>query len=394
MDLLGFGIVLPLLPFYASKFNASPVAIGLLYSVYSLAQLIFSPIWGGLSDRMGRRPIMLISTFGSVISYVVFAFSNSLGLLFASRLFAGIMGGNIATAQAYVADVTSEENRAKGMGLIGAAFGMGFVVGPALSSVLILPGWESVLLKSGIPGAWFLVENKFMLPGLAAALLSLASFILVLFKLPETVHCKDSLCIQRAGVFSAGFWKSIFDTKSKFLPMLLLSVIFISIGHSSLYSAFPLFCKKVLALSVEKVGLLFVWMGLMAVVIQGFAMRVLVKRFSEKKLFLFGNFLLTLGLILLPFALNEKMLAAALCVLGIGASLNGPTLTSLISKMAPPNQVGLLLGNSQGLSALGRVIGPTWGGWLFAFSPKTPFLMTAAIVFITVFIGFKIQERR
>ncbi len=409
VDLMGFGIVLPLLPFYASKFNAGPVAIGLLYSVYSLAQLVFSPIWGGLSDRVGRRPIMLMSTFGAVMSYVVFAFSHSLGLLFFSRLLAGIMGGNISTAQAYVADVTSEENRAKGMGLIGAAFGIGFVVGPALSSVLILPGWQQLLLKSGIPGASFAAENKFILPGLVAALLSLASFILVLFKLPETVARpsgpqpsvamsgiatveKDFSRVQRSSIFSVRFWKSLFDAKSKLLPMLFLSALLLSIGQSSLYSAFPLFCKKILSLPAEKVGLLFVWMGVVAVVIQGFAIRVFVKRFGERKLFLFGNFLLTLGLILLPFAWSEKTLAGALCVMGVGASLSGPTLTSLISKMATPGEIGLLLGNSQGLSALGRVIGPTWGGWLFSFSPSLPFLLTAAVVFITVLIGFKIQE--
>src|SRR3989338_10329339 len=134
---MGFGIVLPLLPFYASEFKASAVTIGLLYSVYSLAQLVFSPFWGSLSDRFGRRPIMLLSTLGSALSYILFALSGSLGALLLSRLLAGIMGGNISTAQAYVADVTTHEERAKGMGLIGAAFGIGFIMGPAISKLLI-----------------------------------------------------------------------------------------------------------------------------------------------------------------------------------------------------------------------------------------------------------------
>src|SRR3989338_6879443 len=137
VDLMGFGIVLPLLPFYAEKFQASAVSVGLLYSIYSLAQLIFSPIWGAWSDRIGRRPVMLISTSGACLSYILFALSGSLGMLFLSRLVGGIMGGNISAAQAYVADVTDHEDRAKGMGLIGAAFGIGFMVGPAVASVLM-----------------------------------------------------------------------------------------------------------------------------------------------------------------------------------------------------------------------------------------------------------------
>ena len=393
VDLMGFGIVLPLLPFYASKFEASPVVIGLLYSVYSFAQLIFSPIWGGWSDRVGRRPIMLMSTLGSVLSYLIFAFSHSLGLLFISRLLAGIMGGNISTAQAYVADVTTEENRAKGMGLIGAAFGIGFVLGPALSSLLILPAVQQALSQSALPGAAFAAANKFFLPGLIAALLSLTSFVLVVFKLPETVHgsvAADPSRVQRSSIFSVRFWSGL--SGSGLLPLFFLSTLILSLGQSSLYSAFPLFCKKTLSMPPEKVGLLFVWMGVVTVLVQGGAIRPLVKRFGEKKLFLAGNLLLMLGLAVLPFASTEKMLAAALALMGLGASLNGPTLISLISKTAPPKEMGRTLGSSQGLSALGRVIGPTWGGWLFSFSPKAPFLMTAGVVFVTALIGFYIQD--
>jgi multidrug resistance protein len=377
VDLMGFGIVLPLLPFYATQFDASPVLIGLLYSIYSLAQLVFSPIWGRLSDRIGRRPIMLISTFGAGLSYLIFAFSDTLPMLFFSRLLAGVMGGNIGAAQAYVADVTSEENRAKGMGLIGAAFGIGFVIGPAISSLLLLLG------------------DRFAMPGLVAALLSFTSFVLVWFKLPESAPRsaeKDFSRVRKISIFSIHFWRKLFDVKSKLLPMLLLSGLILAVGQSSLYSAFPLFCKKILLLPAKNVGLLFVWMGLVAVILQGLAIRPLVKKFGEKKLFLSGNFLLMLGLLLLPFASSQMAVAGALCVMGAGASLNGPTLISLISKMAHPNEMGLVLGNSQGLSALGRVIGPTWGGWLFSFSPKLPFLLTAAVVFVTILIGFQIQE--
>ena len=188
IDLLGFGIVLPLLPFYAQEFAASAVTIGLLYSVYSFMQLIFSPIWGSWSDRIGRRPIMLMSTFGAVIAYTIFGLAESLGVLFLSRIVAGTMGGNISTAQAYIADVTDNENRARGMGLIGAAFGIGFVVGPATATALIHPSFHQFIAGTGFTefAAW-MESNRFALPGFFAAFMSLLSFLLVLVKLPETV---------------------------------------------------------------------------------------------------------------------------------------------------------------------------------------------------------------
>jgi MFS family permease len=385
VDLMGFGIVLPLLPFYAAQFDAGPVVIGLLYSVYSFAQLIFSPLWGGWSDRIGRRPIMLMSTLGSTLSYVLFAFSPSLALLFLSRLLAGVMGGNISAAQAYVADVTSAENRSKGMGMIGAAFGIGFVLGPAISSLLLM-----------LPESFFGAGNKFVVPGVAAALLSLTSFILVWLKLPETVQesaPNDPARIRRISVFSPAFWGSLSMGKSGTLPLFFLSAVILSAGQSSLYSAFPLYCKTILSLAPERVGLLFVWMGLVAVLVQGGAIHPLAKRFGEKRLFLLGNILLAAGLALIPFAAGERGLMGALGIMGLGASLNGPTLVSLISKTAAPNEMGRTLGTSQGLSALGRVFGPAWGGLLFAFSPKTPFLFTAGLVSITVWVGFRIHDR-
>ena len=195
IDLLGFGIVLPLLPFYAQEFSASAVTIGLLYSVYSFMQLIFSPIWGSWSDRVGRRPIMLMSTFGAVIAYVIFGFAESLSVLFLSRIVAGTMGGNISTAQAYIADVTDSENRARGMGLIGAAFGIGFVIGPATATGLIHPSFHEFIAGFGYSNfATWMEANRFALPGFFAAFLSFCSFLMVLFKLPETV---DQISIQR-----------------------------------------------------------------------------------------------------------------------------------------------------------------------------------------------------
>lgn len=384
IDLMGFGIVLPLLPFYAEKFGVTPFQVGLLYSVYSLAQLIFSPVWGGLSDRIGRRPIMLMSTFGASLAYLLFAASNSLGLLLFSRLLAGIMGGNISTAQAYVADVTTPENRSQGMGFIGAAFGIGFVIGPALATLLLHAGFS-------------FGDNRYALPGIFAAILSLISFFLVLFKLPESVNLKksaDAERIQRYAIWDPRFWRTIRLEKPNrtrtLLPILIICVFIMAMGHSTLYSAFPLFCKSRLGLSAEKVGIQFAVMGLIAVLIQGGLIKILVRNFGEKKLFITGTILMAGGLGLIPLANNSASLYLFLSILAVGASLNGPTLNSLVSQQADPHEVGAVMGSSQGISALGRVVGPAWGGLLFAQTYFLPFVLTGALLCFMIFVGFEL----
>lgn len=383
IDLMGFGIVLPYLAFYAAEFEASPSTVGLLYSVYSVAQLVFSPIWGSLSDRFGRRPIMILSTLGACFAYILFAFSGSLKLLFLSRLFAGIMAGNIAAAQAYVADVTEHEDRAKGMGLIGAAFGIGFVVGPALGTGL---------MQASIPVPFF-QGNPYALLGLFAAGLSFASFCLVIFKLPEPVRQPlrtDAERVVRSGIFLPSFWRAIGGEERggrHILPMAFAAVFLLAFGQSSLYGAFPLFCKNRLGLSPEQVGMQYVWMGLTAVFIQGGMIKPLEKIFGEERLFLAGSVLMALGLFLIPFAASAGALTAILVLMSAGGSLNGPTLMSLVSKQSAPEKYGVTMGTSQGFSALGRAVGPAWGGFLFGIGVKLPFVLTALLVSVTLWIG-------
>lgn len=394
IDLLGFGIVLPLLPFYAKEFSASAVTIGLLYSVYSFMQLIFSPIWGSWSDRIGRRPIMLLSTFGAMIAYIIFGLAESIGVLFFSRIVAGTMGGNISTAQAYIADVTDSENRARGMGLIGAAFGIGFVIGPVTATGLIHPAFHQMVADLGFSefAAW-MEANRFALPGFFAAFLSFCSFLMVLFKLPETVDTeapKEDV-YRRPSVFSPRFWRMLQEQKSTsargYLIPLIIGFFLLSFGESNLYSAFPLFAETELGLNAEDVGLQFFYIGIIAVVIQGFLIKPLTNIFAEEKIFLVGNFLMVAGLGLIPFANSMWTLALFLGIMAVGKSLNTPTITSLISKEAGEHNVGAVMGASQGLSGLGRMIGPTWGGALFAIYFGLPFFATALIVASTIWIA-------
>jgi len=391
IDLMGFGIVLPLLPFYASTFHASAIQIGLLYSIYSFAQLIFSPVWGSLSDRVGRRPIMLMSTFGASIAYIVFGLAHTLALLFISRAIAGMMGGNISTAQAYVADVTTHEDRAKGMGLIGAAFGIGFVMGPAISTILIHPKFLDFFHIAAV--------NKFSAPGFFASILSFTSFLLVLFKLPETRKKTENqeIRIIKLSVFSKKFWQSIVaerkNEQDSLFPLLILSVFLLSFSQASLYSSFPIFCSQWLHMSAEQVGMLFVYMGVIAAVVQGGLIKKLSKKFGERNLFFSGNIILILAFIMLPFSKSATDLILILSLMSIGASLNVPTLNSLISKAANPEQVGAVMGTSQGIASLGRVIGPTWGGFLIHFSYRLPFLLTASLLSMTLYVGTQLKKR-
>lgn len=400
IDLLGFGIVLPLLPFYAQEFAASAVTIGLLYSVYSFMQLIFSPIWGGWSDRIGRRPIMLLSTFGAVIAYIIFGLAESVGVLFLSRIVAGMMGGNISTAQAYIADVTDSENRARGMGLIGAAFGIGFVIGPATATGLIHPAFHEFIAGLGFTGiAEWMGSNRFALPGFFAAFLSFCSFLMVLFKLPETVDTSKERepAFRRPSVFTPRFWRLLSEQKGRsargFLIPLIIGFFLLSFGESSLYSAFPLFAESELGMTAEQVGVQFFYIGIIAVIVQGFLIKPLTNVFSEEKLFIAGNVMMVIGLGLIPFSNSMLTLALFLGLMAAGKSLNTPTITSLISKEANDDNVGAVMGASQGLSGLGRMIGPTWGGALFAISFGLPFVATALIVSATVWIGFGLMKK-
>ena len=394
IDLLGFGIILPLLPFYAQEFAASAVMIGLLYSVYSFMQLIFSPIWGSWSDRIGRRPIMLLSTFGAVIAYIVFGLAESLGVLFFSRVIAGMMGGNISTAQAYIADVTDSANRARGMGLIGAAFGIGFVIGPATATALIHPTFHEMVANAGFTEfATWMGENRYALPGFFAAFLSFCSFLMVLLKLPETVDTSKprEKVFRRPSVFTPKFWRLLKDQKGKsargYLIPLVIGFFLLSFGESSLYSAFPLFAESELNMTAEQVGIQFFYIGIIAVIVQGFLIKSLTNTFSEEKLFMVGNILMVIGLGLIPFSTSMLTLALFLGLMALGKSLNTPTITSLISKEASEDNVGAVMGASQGLSGLGRMIGPTWGGALFAVYFGLPFVATAIIVAATVWIA-------
>ncbi len=356
IDLLGFGIIIPLLPFYAETFGATALTVGMLSTSFSLMQFLFAPIWGRLSDRVGRRPIILVGLFGSFLSYLVFGLASSLTLLFVARIFAGIAGANIPTAQAVIADVTTPATRARGMGLVGAAFGLGFIFGPALGG--------------------FLSQWGFSTPSFFASALSLANFSAALFLLPETLK-PERRAKERLGRIDA------FRTAltRPHLPLLLL-VSFLAVGaFSSFESTFALFAERVFSYHASSMGYIFAFVGVVMVIVQGGLVGRTVKVVSEHHIVPVSLGLVSIGLLMIPVSHSLGLLLFSLAVLAVGMGFNNPSLLSLISQYSAAEDQGGILGLTQSLNSLARVIGPLWGGFAFdRIGIAAPYVSASAVM--------------
>lgn len=351
IDLVGFGIVIPVLPFYAqgTAFNATPRTVGILFASYSVMQLIFSPILGNLSDKYGRRPVLLISIIGTGIGFLILGLARTVTMLFIGRILDGITGGNISTAQAYMADITSPENRAKAMGMIGAAFGLGFIFGPAIGG--ILSRW-------GIHVPFFF-----------AASLCFANATLLYFRLPETIDRKNAAKdhVRRRRLRDAK--RALKEPKLVFL--LVIYFLFI-MAFSIMTSSFSFYTMFRFGYDAQETGYLFAYVGLIAVIIQGGLMGRLVKRFGEIPLVIVGALCFAISLFAVPFVgpaaggLGALLLGGG--VFSMGNSLATPALTSLASKSVGPEQQGIVLGVTQSTASLARALGPSLSAILISSS--------------------------
>jgi len=357
IDLLGFGIIIPLLPFYAESFGASAFTIGLLGTSFSLMQFLFSPIWGRWSDRIGRKPIILVGLMGSCLSYLVLALAGSLPMVFAARIIGGIAGANIPTAQAYIADITTPENRAKGMGMVGAAFGLGFIFGPALGGVLSrfgpsTPMWvASALCLSNFVAAWFLLPESRSVGSLAKGL----------------------------GRMEA-FWHA---TRKPTLLLLLTLYFIVTLAFSGFEATFALFSESRFGYTSSTIGFVFTFIGVVLSIVQGVLVGRVVKSVGERRLIPTAILAISIGLGLIPFVWNVPTLLAALGVLAIGMGFNNPALTSMVSRLTDADDQGGILGLASSLSSLGRVVGPAWGGYLYdAYGMRTPYVSAAVLMLI------------
>src|SRR5436305_3875682 len=336
IDLVGFGIVIPVLPFYVegTKFNASPRMVDLLVASYSIMQLIFTPVLGRLSDRYGRRPVLFFSLLGTSLGFLILGFATTLWMLFAGRIIDGITGGNISTAQAYIADVTTKENRAKGMGLIGAAFGLGFIFGPALGG--ILSKWDLNVGGLHVPGI--------AVPFLFAGALALANATLLYFVLPETVRPGHPARASAA----TGRWSQLFKAlgQARLATVLVVYFLFIT-AFSIMTSSFGLFTLYRFGFDAHDTGWIFAFVGVIGACIQGGLIGRLVKMFGEVPLVIVGAFLFTASLFVIPLTGPQTGIAALLGVgaaFAVGNGLATLSLTSLASKSAGAGEQGGVLG--------------------------------------------------
>lgn len=378
IDLIGFGMVIPILPIYAQDppFLASPLEIGWLVSIYSWMQFVFSPILGKLSDNYGRRPVLFVSLLGSAVGYVVLGAANSLLLVFVGRIISGITGGNISAAQAYIADVTTRENRAKGMALFGAAFGLGFVLGPAIGGVLS---------KYGVH-----------VPFYFAAVLSLVSAAAVYLILPESRKPKpeteETEKPSRIAEMLAALREPRFGTIN-------LNYFLLVTAFSIMTYAFVLYTAFTFGYNAEQNGYLFAFVGLAAVFGQGVLFNLLVRRFGETRLTAVGCIMMALSLFLIPFVTPEVTGLAGLLgiclLLSFGNALASPSLTSLASKITHEHKQGSALGLMQSGASLARALGPTIGGLLLnnavntidRFTLYRTFFTASAIMLLAFFIA-------
>ena len=364
IDLVGFGIVIPFLPLYAEEFGPSPVVFSLLMASYSAMQFVFAPILGRLSDRHGRRPVLLLSLAGSVAGYLLFAFAGSLAMLFASRIIDGISGGNISTAQAVIADITDERDRTKGMGIIGAAFGLGFICGPALAAVLVsIAHW---------------------LPGVAAAMTSATALVLVAVGLPETRRTHDDARLRP----QARRFGSLRRVIGYPLVGACLALVFLIIfAFSNFETTFAQLLRLRFAMSLSSVGWMFVYAGALGALVQGGLVGRLAQRFGEAQLIVVGGAIAAAAAGALPFAGSTWRLLLVLAALAVGHGLLAPSLSALTSRLVPSHEVGGVMGVSQGVSSLARIFGPFWAEWVYGASgPAAPYLSAAAAYVVSVIV--------
>ena len=370
IDLMGFGIVLPLLPLYADQHGAPGWLIGLLFTAFSGMQFLTAPLWGRWSDRIGRRPVVLLGLVGSFLSYLLFGLSevlpNALVWLFASRLAAGIFGGTISTAYAYIADVTSETERGRGMALIGMAFGIGFTLGPAIG------------------GLGYNLHP--MAPGLIAAAFSAGAFLFAWRRLTEP---------ERRRPTTRGTW---FDTKAFARAMgrpgigMLLLAVFVTVSCFALMeSTLGMLAKRIYTFDIHEVGLLFTYLGFWIALTQGMIVRRLMPKVGEVRLARIGSVLLAAGLFLLSLDLTVGYLAAVAPISVLGFGMVVPSVNSLLSRRTPADEQGGVMGISQSLQSLARIVGPMAGLSLFDMSWPLPFRAGAAGMIVAALLALALK---
>jgi DHA1 family tetracycline resistance protein-like MFS transporter len=360
VNLVGFGIIIPLLPFYAETFGASPVVIGLLFAAFSIAQLVAAPALGALSDRFGRRPVLIFSLIGTVVSFAMLAVAQSLAMLFAARVIDGLSGGNITIARAYIADVTEPGERARAFGFLGAAFGLGFIVGPGLAGLFAhisytAPIWVAAavtLLAAGMAWVW----------------------------LPETVH--------RASAAADGPWRTVPEVfrRSALRPLLIADFVYWC-SFAVCTTTFAMFASRRFGFDVVRTGYVLAGFGALGVIVQAGLVTIVVRAVGVRRTLLIGLMLAAGGWTLVALSTGVPMFLMALIPAGIGVGLCNATIVTLVSHSGSKDEQGTVQGAAGALESLGRAIGPVWGhGALQRLGEGSAYLTAAAAFLATTFL--------
>lgn len=373
IDLIGFGIIIPILPRYSeTHFGANEFQIGILIASFSFFQFLSSPVLGKISDRIGRKPVISFALIISSISYLIFAFAPDYWIALLSRSIAGIGGGSISAAQAYIADVTEKSERTKGMGIIGTAFGLGFVLGPFIGGTLASYGY--------------------IVPNLSASAFSFIAFILTQLFLKESIKSKSPLTLDfksltqslRLSRYSYVFSGSLVGKFS-----LIFFIITFSIANT--YGVIPIFAYRYLHFTDREIGYIYAVIGIIGVIFQGYLIGKLTKIFGERRLLLIGIILLASGLAFIPVSISQIFLMWIYVILiSIGLALINPTILSFISKLSSPEQQGEVLGVNQSMGSLGRVMGPVWGGFAFnVLGYQFPFWTASIFTILSLYLAIE-----
>lgn len=366
VNLVGFGIIIPLLPFYAQTFGASPLVIGLLFASYSLAQLLATPALGVLSDRWGRRPVLIFSLLGTVVSFVMLALAHTLALLFIARIIDGLSGGNITTARAYIADVTEPHERAKAYGFLGAAFGLGFIVGPGLAGLFATISYTAPI--------W------------AAAVVTLIATAMAWLWLPETVHRGNSEIVSP--------WRALPEVlgRPRLRPLLIADFIYWC-SFSVCNTTFALFAFRRFGFDVTHTGYVLAAFGFLGVIVQVGMVAPMVRLLGVPRTFLLGLVFAAIGWGTVAASYSPGLFLLALIPAGIGVGLCNASLITLVSHSASKDEQGKVQGAAGALESLGRTIGPVWGnGALQKFGEGSAYVSASAAFIATALLMLTYRE--
>ncbi len=373
LDLMGFGIIIPILPLYSKSLGAPYWQIGAIAIMFPLMQFLFASFWGGLSDRFGRRPIMLISVFITALAYVFFAHSNTIFLLFFSRALSGFGAANLSVAQAYISDVTKPENRTKAFGIIGAAFGLGFIFGPPIGG--------------------FVKENyNLEMVGYVAASFSFLNLIMAYFMLPESLKVKNytrKLFPNPFGDVISGFKRELTGS------LLFINFVFVA-AFSMMQITMALLWEERFALSEAEVGYMFSYIGVLAVVIQGGLIGWFNRKMGERKLLILGNVLMFVGLLMIPFVPIHWFIPFelfAMALIAFGNSFLTPTISTLLSKNTSDDEQGKILGTNQSVGSMARLVGPMVGTTLYGVAYYLPYVTASVIMFWVAWLSWRMMQK-